>query len=127
MLANRKNTTLLYRIVAFLTSRLMGYGETERFAPDFYIKAGDSLSEYGFDADILSIPGHSQGSIGILTSTGDLFCGDLFENTAKPGLNSIMDDLATAQTSVEKLNDYDINMVYPGHGEPFPFHSLHTE
>ena len=106
MLANRKNTTLLYRIVAFLTSRLMGYGETERFAPDFYINEGDRLSEYGFDADILSIPGHSQGSIGILTSTGDLFCGDLFENTTKPGLNSIMDDLAAAQARVEKLKEY---------------------
>lgn len=127
MLANRKNTALLNRIVAFLTSRLMGYGETERFAPDFYINEGDRLSEYGFDADILSIPGHSQGSIGILTPNGDLFCGDLLENTTKPGFNSIMDDSATAQTSVEKLKDYDINMVYPGHGDPFPMALLQTE
>jgi glyoxylase-like metal-dependent hydrolase (beta-lactamase superfamily II) len=65
---------------------------------------GYDLSEYGFDAEVLHIPGHSKGSIGILTAYGDLFCGDLFENREKPVLSSIMDDLSAANASVEKLN-----------------------
>jgi hydroxyacylglutathione hydrolase len=108
----------------FLTRRLVpilfGFGKSERFTPDFYLDEGDELSDYGFDARVLHIPGHSKGSIGILTAGGDLFCGDLLECTDRPALNSIMDDLAAGNASVESLKSLTINTVYPGHGEPFP-------
>ncbi|RLF33000.1 MAG: MBL fold metallo-hydrolase, partial [Thermoplasmata archaeon] len=91
---------------------------------DLYIDEGYDLSEYGLDAKVLHIPGHSKGSIGILTADGDLFCGDLFENKDKPVLNSIMDDLMAANASVEKLKSLNINTVYPGHGKPFPMEIL---
>jgi glyoxylase-like metal-dependent hydrolase (beta-lactamase superfamily II) len=68
---------------------------------------------------VLSIPGHSRGSIGLLTADGDLFVGDLLVNTKRPVLNSIMDDRAAAQASVEKLKSLKIKTVYPGHGAPF--------
>ena len=124
MLSSRNSSNLLNRLVAFLTPRLMGFDEANRFTPDVYIKDGDKLSEFGFDAEVISIPGHTQGSIGILTADGDLFCGDLFENTAEPGLNSIMDDLDAAQASAEKLISYAINVVYPGHGQYFSMSEL---
>jgi hydroxyacylglutathione hydrolase len=98
---------------------LFRFGKSERFKPDAYIEDGEDLSEDGFDARVVHIPGHSKGSIGILTSSGDLFCGDLLENIHKPKLNSIMDDLTTANTSVEKLSQLGIRTVYPGHGKPF--------
>ena len=69
---------------------------------------------------VLHIPEHSKGSIGILTSGGDLFCGDLLENTDKPDLNSNMDELAGANACVEKLKKSSIKTVYPGHSKPFP-------
>ena len=68
---------------------------------------------------MLHLPGHSAGSIGILTSAGDLFCGDLLENTRQPTLNSIMDDVPTAQASIERLKSLIVRTVYPGHGQPF--------
>jgi glyoxylase-like metal-dependent hydrolase (beta-lactamase superfamily II) len=49
-----------------------------------------------------------------------LFIGDLLENTKQPALNSIMDDRAAAQASVEKLKALPVKIVYPGHGQPFP-------
>jgi len=49
-----------------------------------------------------------------------MFCGDLLENTDKPGLYSIMDGKTAANASVEKLKSLEINNVYPGHGKPFP-------
>ena len=109
---------------------LSGFGKSERCTPDLYIEDGYDLSEYGFEAQVLSIPGHSKGSIGILTAGGDLFCGDLLENMDKPALSSIMDDLTAANTSIEKLKGFAILTVYPGHGEPFPmeqFMANHTE
>lgn len=128
MLANRKRSHLLNRMVANLTSRLMGFDESKRFTPDLYLEDGDKLSNYGLDAEVLLIAGHSQGSIGILTASGNLFCGDLFENNDnKPKLNSIMDDPETAQSSVDKLKGYPIEMVYPGHGQPFSLRLLQVE
>ena len=98
----------------------MALRSSDRFKPDFCIADGDDLSEYGFDAQVLHIPGHSKGSIGLLTTAGDLFCGDLLANTDKPDLWSIIDDSAAANASVEKLKSLEINTVYPGHGKPFP-------
>jgi glyoxylase-like metal-dependent hydrolase (beta-lactamase superfamily II) len=84
------------------------------------VAEGTDLTKYGFGAKVLSIPGHSKGSIGILTSAGDLFCGDLLENTKQPAVNSIKDDMPTAQASIDKLESDKVKTVYPGHGKPFP-------
>lgn len=116
MFWNREKSNFLIRMIAPI---FFGFGKAKRFKPDLYIKDGDDLSEYGFDAKVLDIPGHSKGSIGILTADGDLICGDLLENTSKPSLNSIMDDLTAAKASAKKLNRLSINKVYPGHGKPF--------
>jgi glyoxylase-like metal-dependent hydrolase (beta-lactamase superfamily II) len=117
MFWNRSSGNALLRLIAPILFR---FPESKRFRPDFYVKESDDFSEYGFDARVLSIPGHSKGSISILTVGGDLFCGDLFDNSDQPVLNSIMDDLAAANASVEKLANLQIRTVYPGHGEPFP-------
>lgn len=116
MFVNRKKPG---RVVGRLISILSGFGKMERFKPELLVNEGFDLSEYHLDARVLSLPGHSKGSIGILTASGDLFCGDLLENLVKPSLNSIMDDLAAAQNSLKKLTGYDIKTVYPGHGKPF--------
>jgi len=115
MFWNRRKPNILIRV---MTPILFGFGKSKRFVPDLYIEEGHDLSQYGFDAQVLSIPGHSKGSIGILTTAG-LYCGDLLENTDKPGLNTIMDDVPAAKASVEKLRSLEITTVYPGHGRPF--------
>jgi glyoxylase-like metal-dependent hydrolase (beta-lactamase superfamily II) len=107
-------------ILRYLAPILFRFSKANRFVPDFYIEAGYDLSEYGFEAQVLSIPGHSQGSIGILTAAGDLFCGDLLENTKQPAFNAIMDDPGTAEASIGMLKGLGIRTVYPGHGKPFP-------
>ena len=117
MFWNRSSGNTLLSLIAPI---LFGFPKSNRFEPDFYIEEGYDFSEYGFEAQVLSIPGHSKGSIGILTTGGDLFCGDLLENSDKPATNSIMDDPAACDASVEKLQGFGINTVYPGHGKPFP-------
>jgi hydroxyacylglutathione hydrolase len=107
-------------LLHFLAPILFRFPKANRFEPDFLIMEGYDLSEHDFDAQVLSIPGHSKGSIGILTANGDLFCGDLLENTEKPAVNSIMDDAAACEASVERLQGLEIATVYPGHGELFP-------
>ena len=116
-----RNAKFLLRIIGkvmlfFLRDSLK---KTDRFTPDMYLEDGYDLSEIGIDAKIIYIPGHSKGSIGILASTGDLFCGDLLENTRKPAKNYLIDDKKAFGARIEKLNGLEIITIYPGHGEPF--------
>ena len=117
MFWNRRTPNFLIKSLMGLLFRL---GKADRFKPDFYIREGDNLSEYGFDAEVIELPGHSKGSVGLLTEEGDLFCGDLLANVGKPDLWSIIDDPEAANASVEKVREREMNTVYPGHGRPFP-------
>lgn len=121
MFWNRKSGNAIIRILAPVLFR---FGQANRFQPDVCLADGDTLAEYGFDATVLEIPGHSKGSIGILMADGDLFCGDLLDSTKGPALNTIMDDVTTARASVEKLKGLAVNTVYPGHGKPFQLDQL---
>jgi hydroxyacylglutathione hydrolase len=121
MFWNRKSGGALFRMIAPILFR---FSKSHRFEPGVHVGEGTDLSGYGFDARVLSIPGHSKGSIGILTAGGDLFCGDLLADGDQPAPNSIMDDPAACDASVEKLLALEIHTVYPGHGKPFPMDSF---
>ena len=124
MFANRQSRNVAVKLMAPIIPILFGFPKANRFKPDLYLEDGDDLSEHGLSARVLSIPGHSLGSIGILTAAGDLFCGDLLDNYEKPGINSIMDSPETAKSSIEKLKSLEINTIYPGHGDPFSMELL---
>jgi hydroxyacylglutathione hydrolase len=116
MFWNRKKGN---RLIGVAARALLGFSKSDRFTPDLALEDGTDLSSYGWDARVLHLPGHSAGSIGILTAGGALFCGDLLENTDKPALGSIVDDEVAAEASVEKLQGLKIDTVYPGHGGSF--------
>lgn len=107
-----------------LVPRFSGFRQADRFTPDFTLQEGDDLSAYGLDATVLSIPGHSTGSIGVLTAGGDFFCGDLLISSDGPALNSLIDDATAANASLKRLRQLSINRVYPGHGKPFRLDEL---
>ena len=121
MFWNRKNPNIFIKIIFGLFFRLR---KSDRFNPDLYIEDGYDFSGYGFDAKVIHLPGHSKGSIEILTSDGNLFCGDLLANINKPKLFSIIDDSTAANASIEKIKSLKINTVYPGHGKPFSMSSF---
>ncbi|KPL76920.1 hypothetical protein ADN00_10000 [Ornatilinea apprima] len=121
MFANRQKPSALVRVlVPFFT----GFGRAERFCPDVLLEDGSDLLPYGLDARVVWLPGHSRGSIGVLTANGELFCGDLFENREAPTLNSLLDDATAAQASAARLAGLNIQRVYPGHGQPFTWEEL---
>jgi hydroxyacylglutathione hydrolase len=92
----------------------------DRFEPDLLLEEGQSLAEYGFDAKILYTPGHSIGSISIVTGDGDLICGDMFSNAWGRIIQS------TDKAGLEKLKRLGVGTVYPGHGSPFSMERLST-
>jgi glyoxylase-like metal-dependent hydrolase (beta-lactamase superfamily II) len=111
-------------VLGAISPILFRFSKSNRFTPDIYLEANADLAEYGFDAQVLSLPGHSLGSTGYLTASGDLFCGDLLENYGEPAMNSIMDDPVAAKASIEYLRSIEVTTVYPGHGQPFALDSL---
>jgi hydroxyacylglutathione hydrolase len=74
MVLNRQNPLSWFSQVLL---RFAGLVMFTRFKPALYIGEGDRLSAYSLAARVLHLPGHTRGSIGILTDSGDLFCGDL--------------------------------------------------
>jgi len=77
------------------------------------------LLEYGFNATVVHTPGHTKGSIGIITNEGDLFAGDTFTNRVKPDIAVYIESSSELRESIAKLKKMNIKMVYPGHGKPF--------
>jgi len=110
-------------LVGFLMKAL-GLSDYERFTPDLYLEDGQDLSPLGLDATVIHFPGHSRGSIGVLTAGGDLFCGDHLVNNDNPARNTLIDNQAEYDVSVERLRTLKIVTVYPGHGKPFQMEQL---
>lgn len=116
MFYNRQSgSAILSKIAAWL----FGFRKGHWFTPDFLIDETTDLSQYGLDAKVVHIPGHSAGSVGFLFPSGDLIGGDLCTNTPTPALSSIMPDPLSAADSLEKLRRLEVKTVFPGHGEPF--------
>ena len=79
----RKMRTLTARIFSLIRKLKKRKFSLEKFKPDIFLNDGQDLGEYGFDATVLHIPGHTPGSIGVLTDDGTLFAGDTFTNRRK--------------------------------------------
>ena len=126
MLLSRGRGTWFRRLFGGLLFRFAGLGKSDRFVPDLQLEDGYGLSGHGLDATVLHLPGHSRGSIGILTADGDLFCGDLLTNLGEPRLNSLVDNQADLDASLDRLRALEIRTVYPGHGEPFGLERVTT-
>jgi glyoxylase-like metal-dependent hydrolase (beta-lactamase superfamily II) len=97
------------------------------FAPlaaDLLLQDGADLSPYGVDARIVLLPGHSPGSLGVLTVEGDVFVGDLFVNYTVPSEPIYLSDRDAWQRSYERVQELEPRLVYVGHGEPFPGEKL---
>lgn len=102
-----------------ISVRLFKLKRGDRFTPDLLIDDGYSLANHGLDAQVWHIPGHSNGSIGILTSHGDFLCGDLLKNIRHPAPGFGIFDHVEFEATIEKLKSLNIRTVYPGHGRPF--------
>jgi hydroxyacylglutathione hydrolase len=116
MFWNRGRGNALVKAVAPVLFR---FGRSERFSPDLLVDDGDDLAEHGAGMKVVHLPGHSKGSVGLLTDRGELFCGDLLINERKPVLNYRIADAAAARASVEKLRGLRVRRVIPSHGGQF--------
>ena len=92
---------------------------------------GLSLDEYGIPGKVIHTPGHTMGSMSVLTENGDAFVGDLAGSARymrlKPGMPIFAENESLIKPSWKKLLDSGAKMIYPAHGKPFPAEALRKQ
>lgn len=123
IIQKRKVKRLLFKIIYSILLFLMKFHKNKEnknlFTPNLFLNDNNSLKKYGFNAKVISLPGHTVGSIAILTDKKDIFVGDTLENRKKPLSAQIIENEEDLKKSIEKIEKLDIRTVYPGHGKPF--------
>jgi glyoxylase-like metal-dependent hydrolase (beta-lactamase superfamily II) len=114
------NKNIIMRTLGKILFFFLLRGSFAKFTPDILLEDQQDLTTYGFEAKIIHLPGHSKGSIGIITTDNHLICGDLLTNLKKPQKNTLIDNQEKLDASVEQIKNLTIGMTYPGHGKPFP-------
>jgi len=109
--------SLVMKLLVSMVNTRVAAGSLERFSPDIMVSDNFDLSPFGLEATVLHLPGHSKGSIGVLTKEGDLYCGDLFYNL--PGF-AYIDTQTDHEGSVKRLKGMSVRTIYPGHGKALP-------
>ncbi len=91
--------------------------EIPPFSPDIALYDGFSLKEYGVAAEVIALPGHTNGSVG-LKMDKDLFVGDALMHMGRAARTSHYADAAAMAASAEKISGYHGATIYFGHGRP---------
>jgi hydroxyacylglutathione hydrolase len=97
---------------------------TDPFEPDIFVESSMSLGDYGVDARIVFTPGHTPGSVSVITGPGELIAADLI---AGPLLGAIHSwpanppfhyDRVQNLASLEAVLALNPSILYVGHGGP---------
>lgn len=94
--------------------------------PDFLIEDEIDLAAFGVSARVVFTPGHTAGSISVLTADGDAIVGDLLMGgyfggrlrASRPGQHYFAEDAATVRSSIRKVLALAPRAIFPSHGGP---------
>lgn len=118
---NRKQAllakTILGKIVLSVSLSSFEQDSLEVFEPTIYLKNGDDLSDYGVDAKVVELPGHTKGSIGVEIED-NLFVGDALMNMFYPTVSMLYEDEREMLSSAKYISELGDKIIYFGHGKP---------
>ena len=104
-------TKILRMIVMAMESRY----SFEPFEPDVLLEDGLDLGRYGFDAEVISLRGHTPGSVGVILGE-HIFTGDAAMFLAGRIAPSIFgQDLSQMKMSLEKIIGFRKENIHNGH------------
>ena len=106
------------RVVLGLSLKVLRKTKIVRPENVVYIKDGDSLEDYGINAKIIGLPGHTNGSIGVDVDEKHLLVGDALDNWLRPALGHLYYNLDDIKNSAEKIKSLGYRTYYFGHGKP---------
>ncbi|MFF0434345.1 MBL fold metallo-hydrolase [Streptomyces sp. NPDC004327] len=96
----------------------------EPFEPDVLVTGETDLTDFGIAARIMPTPGHTAGSVSVLTDGGDLVAGDLIANSffglvrGRPANPPFHDDPLRNLASLRTMLALGPTRLHVGHGTP---------
>ncbi|MCG6498000.1 MBL fold metallo-hydrolase [Kitasatospora sp. A2-31] len=96
----------------------------EPFEPDIVLTGETDVSDFGVDGRIIPTPGHTAGSVSLLTDDGDLVAGDLVANSflgllpGRPANPPFHDDPLANLASLRAMLALGPARLHVGHGAP---------
>ncbi|MBQ2936246.1 MAG: MBL fold metallo-hydrolase [Lachnospiraceae bacterium] len=109
--------TLLGKIVLLVSLSSFEKDTLDIFEPMLYLQAGDNLNEYGVDAKVVELPGHTEGSIGLEIEGDKLFVGDALMNMFYPTISMLYTDKEKMLESEKRIGEMGAKTIYFGHGK----------
>ncbi len=110
--------TLPGKVVLALSQKAFHYDKIPPFKPERFLKDGDTLKDFGINAKIIALPGHTNGSIGIDLGKDGVIVGDALMNMFYPTVSMLYHDYEQMIESASKISRLGERMVYFGHGKP---------
>lgn len=92
--------------------------------PDVAFDGTLDLKPYCVDGYVFATPGHTAGSVTLVTAGGEAIIGDMAGGAVKPALPGVYDDLAQMKASIAGLAGHAIMKVYTSHGGVYPVHDI---
>jgi glyoxylase-like metal-dependent hydrolase (beta-lactamase superfamily II) len=97
--------------------------------PDVVIDGEHSLLEYGVDAAVVPMPGHTRGSLAVFTASGDALVGDLLGgggmSRSSPAKGIFVCDEDAMDLSIREVIARRPRLVYTGHDtQPFSLEEM---
>lgn len=104
-------------------TNLMNWGmchfTPEEFKVNIKLQDNQTINNYGLDLKIIPLPGHTNGSIGVLYKDY-LFAGDALVNRGKhPTLAYQNQNNDTANKSIKKIIEINPKIIFVGHDKEF--------
>lgn len=100
------------------------HAQVDPFEPEVLLRGELSLDEFGVAGRILPTPGHTAGSVSVLTDDGDLVAGDLIANSfmglipGRPANPPFHDDPLANLASLRRMLTLNPVRLHVGHGIP---------
>lgn len=117
---NRKQVllakTFLGKIVLSVSLRSFEKDSLDVFQPTIYLKNGDDLSDYGVDAKVVELSGHTKGSIGIEVED-NLIVGDALMNMFYSTVSMLYVDEQEMLSSAKYISELGDKTIFFGHGK----------
>lgn len=107
---------ILGNMVRFFSVMSAKSAQVDSFVPDIFLKEGDNLSDFGVDAKVLELPGHTAGSIGLLIGKDALLVGDALMHMMKAGPTLLYEEYDRMIQSARRIQDMGDRKIYFGHG-----------
>ena len=90
---------------------------------DIVIRDEMDLVPYGIDGTVIPTPGHTEGSLSVILSSGEAVVGDLvmggFVRSRAPRPPLFLTNKLAWQESIRRVLGHSPRMIYAGHGGPF--------